>query len=110
MRYRGSSKIKYEHGMINGLRKALEEIESWPEIISIIPAVIKPTKRSQSFKIVAKNDTSSGIKCIAYSGCAVQELFIICNDCERLREKLIKRFDWSFFKAKKGEVKCYNIK
>ncbi len=92
MRHRGPSKIKYEHKMIQGLRQALEEIEDWPEIQSIIPAEIKPVKHAHTLKVVAKNDTSSGIKCIAYSGCAVQEVFVVSGERDALRAKLAERF------------------
>ncbi|MBL8085695.1 MAG: hypothetical protein JNN26_23915, partial [Candidatus Obscuribacter sp.] len=48
MKYRGASKIKYQHGMIKGLREALEAIESWSEIQTIVPGEIKPCRGSGS--------------------------------------------------------------
>ena len=48
MKHRGkSSKLKYEHALIEGLRPLLENIAPWEEIHSIIPGRIRPTKGSK---------------------------------------------------------------
>ena len=87
----GSSKIKYEHGMIDGLRKFLERIESWEEIQSIIPAVINCTKRGAPFTFRVRYATSKGLKCFAQFGHSIQEVFIVTSYPEKLQEK-IKKF------------------
>lgn len=71
-----SSKIKYEHDMIDGLRKFLEQIESWDEIKSIIPGEIHPTKSVARFTLSVQYETPTGVKCLAKSSSAVQEVFI----------------------------------
>jgi hypothetical protein len=49
MKHRGkSSKLKYEHALIEGLRPLLESIAPWEEIHSIIPGRIRPTKGSKT--------------------------------------------------------------
>jgi hypothetical protein len=89
MRHRmGSSKIKYEHGMIHGLRKFLEGIEYWEEIKSIIPAVINKTKGSVSFVFRVRYATEKGLKCFAQSGHSIQEVFIATSKPDELRKKL----------------------
>lgn len=77
MKHRGSSKIKYEHHMIPGLREHLEELESNPDIKSIIPGEIKRTKGAKRFVFELKYSTLTGAKYLAYSGCSVQEVFIV---------------------------------
>ncbi len=85
---RKSHKIKYEHKMLKGLREVLEEIETWDEVTSIIPGKISPAGSVQRFKLVAKVDTPTGIKTIAYSGNAVQEVFMVSTNREGLRVRL----------------------
>lgn len=86
------SKIKYEHDMIKGLREKLEAIDDWPEIVSIIPAKINVIKKFSKFNLKFKVDTTTGIKCLAYSGNAVQEVFIVSNVVENLKKKLMNEF------------------
>ena len=48
MKHRGkSSKLKYEHALIEGLLPLLESIAPWEEIHSIIFGRIRPTKGSR---------------------------------------------------------------
>ena len=80
MKHRGSSKVKYQHRIILGLRTVLETIALRKEITTIIPGVIKPRKASSALTISVQYDTPTGLKCIAKSGSAVQELFIVTSD------------------------------
>jgi hypothetical protein len=84
----GSSKIKYEHGMIDGLKKFLEKIESWEEIQSIIPAVINNTKGGVSFVFRVRYVTEKGLKCFAQSGHSIQEVFIVSSKPKELQERI----------------------
>lgn len=87
MRHRsGSSKIKYEHHMIQGLRPFLEQIEEWDEIKTIIPGRIEPVKFNKPFSINVQYNTITGIKCIVRSGTAVQEVFIVTANPEVLKK------------------------
>jgi hypothetical protein len=90
MKYRTNSKIKHQHNMIPRLRELLESIESWPEIKVIIPGAIKPTHGASrgKLKLEVKYDTSTGIKCLAYSGSGIQEVFITTNDPSVLTSKI----------------------
>ena len=83
-----SSKIKYEHDMIKGLRKFLEQIEPWDEIKSIIPGKIHPTKSVARFTLSVQYETLTGVKCLARSGSAVQEVFIVTQDPAVFRQRL----------------------
>jgi Predicted metal-binding protein (DUF2103) len=82
MRYRkGNSKIKYEHGMIAGLQDLLERIESWDVIVSIIPGEIRPARGSDSgIHLHVKYPTKTGIKVLAKSTTAVQEVFFVSRE------------------------------
>ena len=87
-KHRGSSKIKYEHAMIPGLRKLLEEIEPWPEIKSIVPGEIRRSSSFVSLRLVVQYQTQTGVKCLAKSGGAVQEVFIVGAKPSKLEERL----------------------
>lgn len=92
MRHRagGSSKIKYEHHMIEGLRDFLEQIEEWEEIESIFPAVIERAsiKQKETFSFKVRYPTPTGVKCLAKCRTAVQEVFIVTKNPEAFRRRL----------------------
>jgi hypothetical protein len=92
MRYRkGNSKIKYEHGMIDGLQDLLERIEPWESIVSIIPGEIRPARGSDSgIHLHVKYPTQSGIKVLAKSTTAVQEVFFVSKQPDELIRLLNK--------------------
>lgn len=100
MRHRAnSSKIKYEHRMIPGLREFLEKIENWQEIKTIIPGKIKSVKTAFSNLIfVCQYETATGFKCFAKSKRSIQEVFIVTNNKKALiarLEKLCKNNNYS---------------
>ena len=89
-RARGTSKLKYEHSMIDGLRRLLESIEVWEEIDAIIPGRIQPVNKSHALRIKIQYEIQTGLKCLALSGPAVQEVFFVSSNIEMLREKLME--------------------
>jgi hypothetical protein len=91
MKFRGTSKIKTEHSMIKGLLKLLESIEDWEEIQGIIPGLIKPAK-SSGIELTIQYITQSGVKCLAKSDGAVQEVFFVSSTPEILKTKLEQEF------------------
>lgn len=92
MKYKkGKSKIKLKHHLIKGLRGLLEKIQGWDEIKRIIPGETRPTKSVKQLTLDVKYETATGIKCIAYSGAAVQEVFIITSD-KALFQKHLDQF------------------
>ena len=67
--------------MIDGLKDLLERIESWEVIVSIIPGEIRPARGSDSgIHLHVKYPTQSGIKVLAKSTTAVQEVFFVSRD------------------------------
>jgi hypothetical protein len=90
MKHRGSSKIKYEHQMINGLREVLEAIAGWEEVKSIIPAVINRRKGASSggIQLKVQYPTKDGLKCLAHGIGVVQEVFIVTPCPEKVAERL----------------------
>ena len=83
-----SSKIKYEHSMIPGLRQFLEkEIEPLDFVKSIFPGEIKRTKGATSGLVVRfKYLTSTGAKLLAQKSSAIQEIFIVTDEPETLKK------------------------
>lgn len=74
--------------MIDGLRDFLESIETWEEIKSIIPGRIKPIDKSHVLRIKVQYQTTDGLKCLALSGNAVQEVFIVSSEPMLLWDRL----------------------
>ncbi len=75
-RYRGSSKIKREHDLINGLDDYLSSIESIVEIKSIVPSIIKSKKGSGGFSFSVQRQTDTGLRCLAKNQGSIQEVFV----------------------------------
>ena len=87
MRYRGSSKIKQEHGTIKGLLKLLKSIEHWEEIRSIIPGRIKPSTNTNKLHLTVQYKTKTGVKLLAKSD-GIQEVFIVSTEPDKLIERI----------------------
>jgi hypothetical protein len=88
MKYR-KSKIKMQHSIIRGLREHLESISDWEEIEAIIPGRISKV-RSLSTRVVmrTKDETITGLRCAAHSGTAIQEVFIVTKEKEKVKKRL----------------------
>ncbi len=82
MKHRGSSKIKYEHTMIEGLRELLEKLEPTKEIKAIIPGRISRKRSHSKLTIRVQRPTITGIKCLATVDHSVQEVFIVTNEAD----------------------------
>jgi hypothetical protein len=91
LKHRGqSSKLKYEHAFIEGLRPLLESIAPWAEIHSIIPGRIRPAKGSKrQIRLEIKYSTVTGLKALAKNGTAVQEVFFVTGNPQAVRERLL---------------------
>lgn len=75
-KYRGNSKIKREHDIIDGLDDYLVKISAIEEIQSIIPSIITRRKGTGKFEFTVQNPTEFGLRCLAKNQGAVQEVFI----------------------------------
>ncbi len=90
-KHRGSSKIKHQHHIIDGLAVFLERIEDWEEIRSVIPGKINRIRSSMgSLKIRIQYPTVSGLKCLAREAAAVQEVFFVTPKPQDLQDRLKK--------------------
>lgn len=89
-----SSKIKYEHDMIKGLREFLEDkLEPLEYISAIFPGEIKKTRSIiSSFKVKFQYKTKTGAKLLAYGSGAVQEIFVVTNQPDKLEENIRNLF------------------
>jgi hypothetical protein len=84
-----SSKLKYEHALIEGLRPLLESIAPWEDIHSIIPGRIRRAKGSKRrIRLEIKYFTGTGLKALAKTGTAVQEVFFVTSNPQAVRERL----------------------
>lgn len=82
--------VKREHSVIKDIIPILEKITQITNVKGIIPGRIKPIKGSYPKPIIEfKVFTDHGLKCIAKSERAVQEVFIICEDPHKTLEYLL---------------------
>jgi len=89
-----SSKIKYQHDMIPGLRRFLEEeIEPLDYVESVFPGEIRRTRGVRGFKVRFKYATETGAKLLAYGPSTVQEVFVVTKQPERLKVFLEARWN-----------------
>ncbi|MCK5391464.1 MAG: hypothetical protein KAJ31_03475 [Deltaproteobacteria bacterium] len=88
------NKIKRQHGIIKGLKKFLEHnVSSLDSVEGIIPGRIKVGKTPGENLIVSyQYSTISGAKLIARSGTSVQEVFVITNDADKLKEVIEENY------------------
>jgi len=88
------NKIKRQHGIIKGLKKFLEHnVSPLDSVEGVIPGRIKVGKTPGENLIVSyQYNTVSGAKLIARSGTSVQEVFVITNDPERLKEVIEENY------------------
>jgi len=74
--------------MVSGLREFLEEkLEPLDCVEAIFPGVIKPKKGiTPGFRVRFKYTTPTGVKLLAYSPGAVQEIFVVTREPQKVRE------------------------
>ena len=91
------NRLKIEHSIIDGVRRALENLlAANPQIRSVIPGVIRPVRDARGkvqFRVTVP--TSNGWKALALSAGARQELFISTTlgkeELERALEAALER-------------------
>lgn len=87
-KHRKRSKIKREHGMIDGLENFLIKIEPWPEIKSILTGRISAKKGAGVFSFKAQYPTQASVKCLAKNQGSVQEVFLVSDRPQDLMKKI----------------------
>lgn len=78
-RYR-VNKVKRMHSIIDGVLPKLEELASHPGVDQVTPGRIRPTKRGRAVQITFQYFTSAGLKLLAHTPAAVQEVFVVSSD------------------------------
>ena len=87
MKYRKKG-IKKDHHIIEDGEKALEELIKLGLVKSIIPGRIKtsPKGRPGKLRLTYQYDTKAGAKLLLKKGSTVQEVFVITDKRNELRE------------------------
>lgn len=76
MKY-NKGKLKKEHSILPEFSGILQEIETLPAVIRIIPGRISRSQKwSSHFLLSVSYPTESGVKCIMKKGGTAQELFL----------------------------------
>jgi hypothetical protein len=86
MKYR-NNKIKQEHSMIKGLKRLLNKLAKLDCVKSIVPGVIARGKTTKELHLTVQYEVEGGIKTIA-KGNGIQEVFILCDDVEKVKEAI----------------------
>lgn len=90
-------RLKLEHSTLQGLPEALALVVSWPEVSSCFPGRIRRTKpqgrpQHRSF-LTVQAPTSTGLKLVAHGSGAVQEVFVVTNEPDKVRDLIAEHFD-----------------
>ncbi|WP_457638883.1 DUF2103 domain-containing protein [Persephonella sp.] len=93
MKYRKKG-IKKEHHIIEDGEEVLQELVKAGLVKSIIPGRIKTTPKGQpgNIRLTFQYETSSGAKLLLKKGSTVQEVFVITDRPDKLKEYLKERF------------------
>ncbi len=93
MKYRKKG-IKKEHHIIEDGEKVLERLVKENLVKAIIPGRIKTTPKGRPGKvrITYQYDTQSGAKLLLKKGSTVQEVFVITNKRDQLKEYIKENF------------------
>lgn len=73
---------------IGDLRPALEAIASWPEVINVTPGHIRRGAHGTLLTIKIKEDTDTGLRCLASAHGSIQRFFIVTKDREGVRKRI----------------------
>ena len=93
MKYRKKG-IKKEHHIIEDGEKLLEDLIKKGLVKSIIPGRIKTTPKGQPGKVrlTYQYETNSGAKLLLKKGSTVQEVFVITDNQNELKEYINKKY------------------
>ena len=93
MKYRKKG-IKKEHHIIEDGEKELEKLIKEGLVKSIIPGRIKTTPKGRPGKVrlTYQYDTEAGAKLLLKKGSTVQEVFVITDKREQLREYIRQNY------------------
>ena len=93
MKYRKKG-IKKEHHIIEDGEKVLQELIKKQLVKSIIPGRIKTTPKGRPGKVrlTYQYDTEAGAKLLLKKGSTVQEVFVITDKREELKNYIKKQF------------------
>lgn len=83
-----TNKVKHEHKIIPGIRALLERMADCPAIQAIIPGVISPNRSLRGLEITCQYPTDSGLRLLAKSRGAVQEVFVVTDRPATVQEWL----------------------
>ncbi|MFD2171761.1 YqkE family protein [Tumebacillus lipolyticus] len=105
------NKVKKMHTIIGGYEKVLEELGKIPQVRSVITGVISPHKSEQE-ELTFQYFTDAGLKLLAKTTEAIQEIFIVCveEDKQQVLAELRTRghLKEKVKKMKKGKSKGSN--
>jgi hypothetical protein len=105
------NKVKKMHTIIGGYEQVLDDLGSIPQVRSVITGVISPHK-SEREEMTFQYFTNSGLKLLAKTTEAIQEVFVVCEDKhkQRVLEELRARghLKEKVKKMKKGKWKSAN--
>lgn len=82
-RYR-QNKIKREHTIVPGILPYLEAVAAHPDVHAITPGRIKRRVGNDIIGLKVQYETDTGLKLLALSNRAVQEVFVVTDEPQRV--------------------------
>lgn len=89
-RYR-QNKIKREHTIIDGVLPILEGIAEHPDVQAVTPGRINQRTSNRNAAVTFQYRTNAGLKLLARSRAAVQEVFVVTDRPEEVLSDLAER-------------------
>ena len=81
-------KVKHEHSIIDGLRPVLDRMAACPAVHAVIPGTIRPVRAPRQLSVTVQYPTDTGLRLLARTGSAVQEIFVVTDDPAGTRQWL----------------------
>lgn len=86
-----TNKLKHEHTIVEGIRPVLERIAACPDVHAVIPGAIHAAGAARGLSVTVQYETDTGLRLLARTGSAVQEVFLVSHDPAAARRWLEDR-------------------
>lgn len=87
-----SGGLKREHEILDGFEEPLLRLAAHPGVQSVIPGRVSAHSSADARRLTYQYPTDTGAKLLAKTPQAVQEIFVVCEDAERL-ERQVEQLD-----------------
>lgn len=83
-----SGGLKREHEILDGFEEPLLRLAAHEHVGSVIPGRVSAHSSGDRRRLTYQYPTNTGAKLLAKTPQAVQEIFVVCDDAERLKKQV----------------------